>query len=84
MNDLNVRYERLAEKADRLTEEIEMVEAYVEAMLSYTHKHGERYQMTLIEDVLNAVFTVESDRRQHLLHVRFEKALLSCHIQKQA
>ncbi|WP_027092748.1 hypothetical protein [Cohnella thermotolerans] len=83
MEDLNDRYNRLVEKEDRLVAEIETIEAYLDGMLGYTHKHGDRYQMTMIEDILNAIHAVESDRRQHLLNVRFEKALLSCRLQKQ-
>ncbi|RUS43557.1 hypothetical protein [Cohnella sp. AR92] len=83
MEDLNNRYNRLVEKEDQLLEELETIETYVDGMLSYTHKEGDRFQMTMIEGILNAVFALESDRRQHLLHVRFEKAMLSCRLQKQ-
>jgi hypothetical protein len=83
MEELRFRYNRLVEKEDQLSEEIETIAAYLDGMISYTHKHGDRYQMTIIEDILNAVFAVESDRRQHLLNVRFEKALLACKLNKQ-
>ena len=83
MKELELRYNRLVEKEDQLSEEIETISAYLDGMLSYTHIHGEQYQMTIIEDILNAVFAVEIDRRQHLLNVRFEKALLSCKLKKQ-
>lgn len=77
------RYEQLVLKTDQLSAEIEACEAYLDAMLTFTHQHGEQYQMTTIEDLLNAVYEVESDRRQNLLNVRFEKALLSCRMQNQ-
>lgn len=77
------RYKYLVDKADRLAEEIETCEAYLDAMLSFTHKHGDRYQITMMEDMLDAIFKVESNCREHLRHIRFEKALLSCRMQKQ-
>lgn len=83
MEELRARYDRLVEKENKLSEEIETIEAYLDGMLTFTHKHGEGHQITIIEDILNAIFTVESDRRQHLLNVRFEKALLSCRLKKQ-
>ncbi|MDG0814220.1 hypothetical protein [Cohnella rhizosphaerae] len=79
---MNAWYNSLVEKEDKPIEELETIEAYVDGMLRYTHKQGDRFQMTMIEDILNAVFALESDRRQHLLHVRFEKALLSNRLQK--
>lgn len=83
IENLSERYEQLVEKEDQLSEEIETCEAYLDGILRFTHKHGDRYHMNMVEDILNALFTVESDRRKHLMTVRFEKTLLSYRMQKQ-
>ena len=77
MDDLNARLRGLADKEARLEAEIQTCIAYQEAMLAFTEQHGEQFEMAMIEDLLNSVYTVESDRRQHLLNIRFEKAFLS-------
>lgn len=77
MIELTARYEQLARKTEQLTDEIAACEAYLEAMLDFTYKHGAKYPMTTIEEIVQAVHAVECERRQHLLNVRFEKSLLS-------
>lgn len=46
-------------------------------MLDFTYKHGAKYPMATVEEIVKAVHAVESDRRQHLLNVRFEKSLIT-------
>ncbi|MFD2328611.1 hypothetical protein ACFSR7_05060 [Cohnella sp. GCM10020058] len=77
LSELAVRYEQLARKSGQLTAEIETCEAYLKAMLDFTYKNGAKYSMVTVEEIVQAVHAVECDRRQHLLHVRFEKSLLS-------
>lgn len=82
MNNPTERLNGLIEKEARLEAEIQTCAAYQTAMLEFTEQHGERFEMTMIEDILHSIYTVESDRRQHLLNVRFEKALLVSRLSK--
>lgn len=77
-NDLVPRYQRLIQKEAQLIDELAVCEDYIEAMLDITHKHGSRLHLSIIEDIVNAVYKVESDRRQHLLDIRVELAIVGC------
>jgi|GEM_PF-1678540 len=77
-NDLVPRYQRLIQKEAQLIDELAICEDYIEAMLDTTQKRGSRIRLTIIEDIVNVVYRVESERRQHLLAIRVELAIVGC------
>ncbi|WP_127530533.1 hypothetical protein [Paenibacillus kobensis] len=77
-NDLVTNYQRLIQKEAQLIDELAVCEDYIEAMLDITQKNGSRLRLSIIEDIVNAVYKIESDRRQHLLDIRVELAIVGC------
>jgi hypothetical protein len=82
MNEIAEQYERVIEEEDELLERIRTCEAYLNAILEETYRSGGRHHRLTVEDILTAVFRISSDLRTELLHVQFEKTLLSCRMKQ--
>ncbi|RTE11193.1 hypothetical protein [Paenibacillus whitsoniae] len=75
-------YEQIVEEETELMERIRTCEAYLNAILEQTYRNGDQHHKLTVEDILTAVFTISSELRTELLHVQFEKALLSCRMKQ--
>jgi hypothetical protein len=78
MTEIAARYEQIVEEETERIGRIKTCEAYINALLEYTYHNGDQHHRLTVEDILTAVFTMGSHLRTELLHVQFEKAMLSC------
>lgn len=77
-------YERLVDEENDLLDRIETCDAYMNAILEYTYREGQKHHKLTVEGIVTAVYAISSDLRTELVHVQLEKAVLSCEMRQSA
>lgn len=77
MSEIAEKYEQVVDEEAFLLERIRTCEACLSAVLEFTYRHVKEHHQLTIEDIVTAIFAISNDLRTELLHVQFEKAVLS-------
>ncbi len=82
MDELASRYDELAAQERTLFQQISTAELSLSALFNYIFQYVDVTNKLIVEDIMSAVHQIELDLRTEMLHLRLEKAIVSCELKK--